>query len=47
MLNNSTLEKLSALRLPEMAAAWQEQQRRTDHDTLTFDERFGLLVDAL
>lgn len=47
MLNNSTLEKLSALRLPEMAQAWQEQQRTTDHDALTFDERFGLLVDAL
>src|SRR5438876_4667139 len=46
MLNNSTLEKLSALRLHEMGAAWQEQQRRTDHDALTFDERFGLLVDA-
>jgi DNA replication protein DnaC len=46
MLDASTHEKLSALQLDAMAAAWQEQQRRTDHDVLTFDERFGLLVDA-
>src|SRR5205809_1054554 len=46
MLNNSALEKLSALRLHEMGAVWQEQQRLTDHDALTFDERFGMLVDA-
>ena len=46
MLNSSTHDKLSALRLHEMAHAWQEQQRIADHDALTFDERFGLLVDA-
>jgi DNA replication protein DnaC len=46
MLDASTIEKLSALQLDAMAAAWQEQQRRTDHDVLTFDERFGMLVDA-
>lgn len=46
MLDASTIEKLSALQLDAMAAAWQEQQRRTDHEALTFDERFGLLVDA-
>ena len=46
MIDASTLDKLSALRLDAMAAAWQEQQRRTDHDALTFDERFGMLVDA-
>lgn len=46
MLNSSTHDKLSALRLHEMSHAWQEQQRLTDHDALTFDERFGLLVDA-
>ena len=46
MLNSSTHDKLSALRLNEMASAWQEQQRLADHDALTFDERFGLLVDA-
>ena len=46
MLNSPTHDKLSALRLHEMAHAWQEQQRIADHDALTFDERFGLLVDA-
>src|SRR5438132_7016539 len=46
MLNSSTHDKLSALRLHEMAHAWQEQQHITDHDALTFDERFGMLVDA-
>ena len=46
MLDASTHEKLTALRLDAMAAAWQEQQRRADHEALTFDERFGLLVDA-
>ena len=46
MLNASTLEKLATLRLHEMAAAWQDQQRRAEHDELTFDERLGLLVDA-
>ena len=46
MLNAATLEKLAALRLHEMATAWQEQGRQIDHDALTFDERFGLLVDA-
>src|SRR2546428_12470372 len=46
MINSSTLDKLSALRLHEMAHAWQEQQRIADHALLTFDERFGLLVDA-
>ena len=46
MLNSSTHDKLSALRLHEMAHAWQEQQRIADHDALTFDERFGMLVDA-
>ena len=46
MLNSPTHDKLSALRLHEMAHAWQEQQRLAEHDALTFDERFGLLVDA-
>ena len=46
MLNSPTLEKLSALRLHAMAQAWQDQQAHADHGALTFDERFGLLVDA-
>jgi DNA replication protein DnaC len=46
MLNSSTLEKLSTLRLHAMAHAWQEQQTHPDHAALSFDERLGLLVEA-
>lgn len=46
MIDASTQDKLFALRLHAMANAWQEQRRRTDHDALTFDERFAMLVDA-
>lgn len=46
MLNEPTLEKLRALHLDAMAKAWEEQQRSSDAAGLSFDERFGLLVDA-
>ena len=48
MLNQPTIEKLHALRLGAMAAAWQQQQeqRGADFGAMSFDERFGLLVDA-
>jgi len=46
MLNEPTLEKLKALKLDALAAAWTEQQSRPDMHSLSFDERFGLLVDA-
>ncbi|MBI4701992.1 MAG: ATP-binding protein [Deltaproteobacteria bacterium] len=46
MLNEPTLDKLKNLRLEAMAAAWAEQQHNADHSQLSFDERFGLLVDA-
>jgi len=47
MLNEPTLEKLQSLRLDGMAAAWSEQQQKHgDFASLSFDERFGLLVDA-
>jgi DNA replication protein DnaC len=46
MLNNPTIEKLHALRLPTMADAWVEQGKNTTIASLTFDERFGMLVDA-
>jgi DNA replication protein DnaC len=46
MLNEPTLEKLRTLRLTAMAAGWQAQQQGTDSHGLSFDERFGLLVDA-
>lgn len=45
MLNNHTLERLRALKLTGMAAAYHQQlEQPTPHD-LSFDERFALLVD--
>jgi DNA replication protein DnaC len=46
MLREPTLEKLIALRLRVMAAAWIEQDKSPDTIALTFDERLALLVDA-
>lgn len=46
MLNEPTLEKLKALKLKAMAASWEEQQRDPEIASLSFDERFGLVVDA-
>lgn len=46
MLSNPIHDQLTALRLHAMATAWQDQQRLADHAALSFDERFGLLVDA-
>jgi DNA replication protein DnaC len=46
MLNAPTTEKLKELHLDAMAAAWAEQQKKPDVQKLSFDERFGMLVDA-
>lgn len=46
MLNEPTVEKLTALKLHGMLAAWQEQQRHADMASLGFDERFALVVEA-
>lgn len=46
MLNQPTLEKLHGLRLSVMAGSWQEQVKDPKIGSLTFDERFALLVDA-
>ena len=46
MLNEPTLQKLNELKLTALAAAWIEQQASPDIQSLSFDERFGLLVDA-
>jgi DNA replication protein DnaC len=46
MLNEPTVEKLKALRLNAMAEAWTAQQAQANLNSLSFDERFGLLVDA-
>lgn len=46
MLNQPTIEKLQALRLLVMAEAWNAQGKNPKISTLSFDERFGMLVDA-
>lgn len=46
MLNEQTVGRLQALRLTTLATAWAEQQRQTDMNGLSFDERLGLLVEA-
>jgi DNA replication protein DnaC len=40
------MEKLQAMQLGAMGAAWLEQQRSADTVALSFDERFAMLVDA-
>src|SRR6058998_227143 len=46
MLPTPTLDRLHGLKLPVLAQAWTEQQRNAELQTLSFDERLGLLVDA-
>lgn len=46
MLNEPTMERLAAMRLHGLVEAWQQQQRQADMATLSFDERFALLVEA-
>lgn len=45
MLMKQTLHTLRTLRLPGMAAAFEEQQASSAVASLSFDERFALLVD--
>jgi DNA replication protein DnaC len=45
MLNQPTIEKLYAMKLNGMAEAFREQQESTNASQLSFEERFGLLVD--
>ena len=46
MLNEPTVEKLRTLRLDAMADAWTQQRSNLEMAGLSFDERFGLLIDA-
>src|SRR5881409_886482 len=46
MLTEPTLEKLKALRLDALAAAWLAQQQDPALTAVPFDERLGLLVEA-
>ena len=45
MLNHPTFEKLQTLRLTGMCKAWEEQAQLPDCESLSFEERLGLLVD--
>lgn len=45
MLTQPTLEKLTAMKLPAMAKAFADQMQRPDMAALSFEERFGLIVD--
>lgn len=46
LLQQPTLEKLYNLRLSAMAEAWEQQARTPKVSDLSFDERFGMLVEA-
>ena len=46
MLNHPTLDKLLELKLLGMAEAFKQQADMPEAAKLSFDERFGLLVDA-
>jgi DNA replication protein DnaC len=46
MLKEPTVEKLHAMRLHAMAQAWTQQSADAEHAALSFDERFGMLIDA-
>ena len=45
MLKHPILNQLQELKLTGMVHAFQDQLQMTDRDQLSFDERFGLLVD--
>src|SRR2546428_13790185 len=46
MLTHPTIEKLHTLRLMAMAAAFVQQRSSSQHAELSFEDRFGLLVDT-
>lgn len=46
MLNTPTEQKLHNMRLGVMAETWQAQNRDNDAREMTFDDRFGMIVDA-
>lgn len=45
MLNEQTQEALRGLKLYGMAKSYEEQCQQTEAQALSFDERFGLMVD--
>jgi DNA replication protein DnaC len=45
MLTQPTIEKLNSMKLSAMAKAFADQMQTPDMATLSFEERFGLIVD--
>lgn len=45
MLSQPTIDKLNTMKLSAMAKAFADQMRAPDMAALTFEERFGLIVD--
>lgn len=46
MINQPTVEKLHLMRLSAMADAFENQSSDHSYDGLTFNDRFGMIVDA-
>jgi len=46
MLNKTTINKLNDMRLRSMADSLLEQMKTPSFSTLSFEERFGLIIDA-
>lgn len=46
MLTNTTITKLNEMRLSAMAESLREQMRTPSYSSLSFEERFGLVVDS-
>ena len=46
MLNETTINKLNDMRLRSMADSLREQMNQPSYSTLSFEERFGLIVDT-
>jgi len=46
MLNNTTVSKLHEMKLSVMAGAFQKQMDDQSFSEISFEERFGLMVDA-
>jgi DNA replication protein DnaC len=46
MLSNQTAEKLTRLKLPAMAESYRRLSENPDRSELSFDDLFGMIVDA-
>jgi DNA replication protein DnaC len=46
MLDNNTIQKLHEMKLGVMASSFRQQLEDIDMEKLSFEERFGLIIDA-